>query len=92
MKDLRADSSGLIVNIGLAIMLGMVLIVLALIGSYMHGHSGWWADTFHLLYDYSIVLFTIGVVLIVARVNPDLRIILGAGVIAAVAWYLLVMM
>jgi hypothetical protein len=91
-KQLRLDKGGIMVHVPIIIMVAFVLLVMGVIGWLAHTNN--FGQDFGLgsLFSYSWALIALGVVIIVYKVQPDLRIVGAAGAIAAAAWYVAVMM
>lgn len=89
MKD---DRSGFMVNLGIGLILGMTLVVIALASVYML-KLGWLEGTIiETISNYGIWIFTAGVMLGCLGITNDPRHILIVGGVAMLLWYLTFMM
>jgi hypothetical protein len=78
MRQLKQDSNGLIVNIGIAAILGVVLVLLAVLGYYLQTT---------ILWEYSWALIGVGALLLSAKlVGMNLWAMLIVPVAAMALW------
>ncbi|MDD3493896.1 MAG: hypothetical protein PHZ19_10420 [Candidatus Thermoplasmatota archaeon] len=91
-KDLKTDSDAYMVNLGPHLFLGYALILTAVISAWFHHFDIFQGGIWQNVFAFSPVLVGAGVMVLVHRWIFDPKWIIGIGLVAALVFFVLVVM